>query len=213
MTTGRREQLEAALARANRTLAELKKATAPTETLDDDTLALALTTVSNLTGETDVGALTKIIGAALGAPVDMHGAPGAAAMLAAALATPATPAVGLPDAEGWAAAKLEPLAKAAEYSASTGGVPRAHLAMARSDVEAITYAKGIKPTRIGPDATAREHADRRGDLTALRDRAKAQGNVEGAAMWQRELDVEEAKAATRVPTSSVAWGARAVPLA
>src|SRR5436309_10951106 len=143
MTTGRREQLEAALARANRTLAELKKATAPTETLDDDTLALALATVSNLTGETDVGALTKIIGAALGAPVDMHGAPGAAAMLAKALATPATPAVGLPDADGWAAAKLEVLEKAAEHAASTGGVPAEHLAMARSDAAAIAFAKTL----------------------------------------------------------------------
>ena len=128
-------------------------------------------------------------------------------MVKAALQTPMAPVDMAADPEMAAV-----LAKAAEYSASTGGVPRAHLAMARSDVEAITYAKGIKPTRIGPDATAREHADRRGDLTALRDRAKAQGNVEGAAMWQRELDVAEARAATQTPSATIGWGGVARPL-
>jgi hypothetical protein len=83
----------------------------------------------------------------------------------------------------------------------------------RSDTAALALAKTIKPTFVTPrrfitgDARPEPpYVDRRAEFRELRDLAKGQGNVESAAMWQRELDMAEARALGRMPLeTAVAW--------
>ena len=168
-----------------------------TEMLDRVSVALG--------GERDVGKLLEAIAAA--APVDMHGSHDAAVTLATAVASaplPGVPNVGV--AERDFAERARHLGFLAEHA---GGVPETKLREVESDAAAVALAKTLKPIAMAPPSP---YTDRRPALREQRDLAKAQGNREGVEMLERELMLEEGRAATRAPTSTALWGGIARPL-
>jgi hypothetical protein len=171
----------------------------------------ARTTVAALTGETDHGTLDAIIDAALAEPVNLHGEVDTATMLAkvcTALPMP-LPTGDLGAADLWAARRLEPLEKAAEHG---GAVSAEHLRVMRSDVAGIAFVKTIPPQRLG-HPVPRPAPDNRAELRELRDRARAQGNREGAAMWEHEIDMAEARQILARPTGTIGGGVSATSAA
>jgi hypothetical protein len=175
-----------------------------TEQLDDDFLTTVLDRVGAVTGEPDPDARVALVQGALAEPINLHGSPDAATILAkaatAAPTMPATARLGLGLAEVEMLSRLEPLEHLAK---NTGGsVPPEKLAEARSDLACVALAKTLKPLPPNPA----EYVDRRPELTALRDRARSNGDEGAAQTWSAALAIEEAKAATRTPSASIPWG-------
>jgi hypothetical protein len=188
----------------------LVKAATPTpEALSDAIVAEAHAVVAAIIGTDDPAAVAGAITAAMGAPLDVYGAHDAAVAMGKAVTSaptmPATAKLGLGLAEVEMRSRLEPLEHLAKH---TGTVRPATLVEARSNLAAVELAKTLKPIPPKPAA----YVDRRAELRALRDQQRDVGNHDGAQLTQRELDLEEVKAATRTPSASVAWGDGVRPL-
>jgi hypothetical protein len=203
-------------------LHDMRKASASgTEAAQEPSEELAkavLSEVAAITGEYDPDKIVTIIEKAMTAKVNINDPIAAAAVARAVIAEQPTYTLALNGGGGAVAAadaaRAVEQAEMLNLHKAAGApwpVPPERLRELRSTAEALAYLRDnpIEPHQIG--YAAKPWVDNRQELRDARDLARSRGNHGGAEMYQRELDLAEARAVVAAgPTSTDTWGGRIV---